>query len=220
MPKTRFQKLAPDAQRRILDAARAEFVRHGYDGASINQIIQAAGINKGSLYYYFEDKADLFLTVMLDAQAEMIRSVAELDLDKLLRDPPQDFWGFMERAALQKIAFAVHHPDLMRLGSELFRQASRPGAPARLKEYMQRDVQDMLCEFLRMGQAQGAVRQDIPLATLAELSQATSEIMNRALMDDPSRLEGYGPEELREYSRLQVDMMQRMLAVPKGGTPQ
>lgn len=220
MPKTRFQKLAPDARRRILDAARAEFVAHGYEGASINQIIQAAGINKGSLYYYFEDKADLFLTVMQDAQEEMIRSVAELDLDRILRDPPRDFWDYMERASIQKIAFAVHHPGLTRLGSELFRQASKPGAPARFKDYMKTGVQDVLCEFLRMGQDQGAVRQDLPLAMLAELGLAVSEIMNRALLDDPTQIEGFGPEEIRQYSRQQIDMMRRMLSVPKGGTDQ
>lgn len=218
MPKTRFQKLAPDTQRRILEAARTEFVAHGYEGASINRIIQAAGINKGSLYYYFDDKADLFLTVMRAAQEQMIRDVAELDLDQLQQAPPQDFWGFMERASLQKIAYAVRHPDLLRFGSELFRQAFKPGAPARFKEFMKSDVEEVLCEFLRVGQAQGAVRQDLPLAMLAELGLAVSEIMNRSLLEDPTRLGGFGPEQIRQYSDQQIDMMRRMLSVPKGGT--
>lgn len=218
MPTSRFSKLPPDGQRRILDAARAEFVKHGYEGASINQIIQAAGINKGSLYYYFEDKADLFLTVLQDGQDEMVRTIADLNLESVLKEPPTDFWGYMERASVQKVAFAVHHPGLMRLGSDLFRQAAKPGAPARFKAYMKHGVQDVLCELFRMGQDQGAVRQDLPLPMLAELSLAVGEIMNRSLLDDPTCIEAFGPEEIRQYSQLQIDMMRRMLTVPKGGT--
>ncbi|MNL64028.1 hypothetical protein D3C87_1882040 [compost metagenome] len=69
-----------------------------------------------------------------------------------------------------------------------------------------------------MGQAQGAVRQDLPLATMAELSLAVGEIMNRSLLDDPTCMEAFGPEEIRRYSQLQIDMLLRMFSVPKGGT--
>lgn len=211
------QSASSDVRRRLLEAARAEFMQHGYEQASINRILESAGIHKGSLYHYFEDKADLFVTVVRDSVAEMIQTVAELDLDRMLQDPPQDFWGFMERASLQKIAFAVHHPGLVRLGSDLFVQAAKPGAPAKFRDYM-RESRDLLAGFLKMGQDQGAVRTDLPVTLLADLGFAVSEIMNRALLEDPTLVERFSPAEIRGYSRTQLDMMRRMLSVPQGGT--
>lgn len=52
-----------DSRNRIIEAALQEFGEHGYDGASTNQICQAAGISKGLLYHYFKSKENLFLAV-------------------------------------------------------------------------------------------------------------------------------------------------------------
>lgn len=218
MPKTRFNRLDPEARRRILDAAQAEFVAHGYDGASINGIIQAAGIHKGSLYYYFEDKADLFLAVLEDMQAEMIRRVADLDIARVAEHPPADFWGYLESASLQKSAFAVHHPELTRLAGDFLRQASKPGAPPRFAATMDQ-LHEQMRTLLRMGQAQGAVRTDLPLAMLVDLTMAVTEIMNAALIEDPASIEGFGPDDIRRYAAPQHDMLRRMLSAPEGGTP-
>lgn len=44
----------------ILHGAGLIFIEHGYAGASMSQIAQAAGVSKGALYNHFESKADLF----------------------------------------------------------------------------------------------------------------------------------------------------------------
>jgi AcrR family transcriptional regulator len=62
MARSRFDNLARDKQEVLLEAAALEFAAHGYQGASINRIIDQSGMSKGSVYYYFEDKADLFST--------------------------------------------------------------------------------------------------------------------------------------------------------------
>ena len=64
MPRPRFKKLAADKRAAIIEAAGVEFAAHGFQGASLNAIIAAAGISKGAFYYYFDDKADLFATVI------------------------------------------------------------------------------------------------------------------------------------------------------------
>lgn len=216
--RTRYERMAPEIQRRILDAARTEFVAHGYEGASINRIIQDAGINKGSLYYYFEDKADLFVRVIQDVQESMIREVADLDVAAVVTNPPKDFWGYMESASLQKTAFAFAHPDITRLSSDFLRQASKPGAPARFTAFMQ-ELRDQMLPLLQMGQAQGAVRTDLPLSMLMDLLMAVSEIMNAPILQDVTQFERMTPEEIRRYAEPQLDMMRRMLHVPKGETP-
>jgi TetR/AcrR family transcriptional regulator len=51
----------------ILKAAIRELSIHGYDGASTNQIMKSAGVNKALLYYYFKDKAGLYVAALEEA---------------------------------------------------------------------------------------------------------------------------------------------------------
>src|SRR3989442_3814332 len=51
---------APDATRKkLLQAAFEEIYRRGFQGASLETILAAAGVTKGALYHHFPDKAAL-----------------------------------------------------------------------------------------------------------------------------------------------------------------
>ncbi len=47
-------------RRQILDGAMRVFLDKGFDAASMSEIARAAGVSKGTLYVYFEDKQTLF----------------------------------------------------------------------------------------------------------------------------------------------------------------
>ena len=51
-------------ERVILEAARAIFVDHGFDGARVQEIARRAGIGEGTIYSYYESKAELMLAVL------------------------------------------------------------------------------------------------------------------------------------------------------------
>lgn len=55
-----FERLSEEKKDRIMQAARAEFLRNPYEKTSINRILSEAGVPKGSFYQYFDDKSDLF----------------------------------------------------------------------------------------------------------------------------------------------------------------
>jgi AcrR family transcriptional regulator len=60
-------------RRQILDGARAVFLAQGFDAASMGEIARAAGVSKGTLYVYFENKEELFEAIVHEqcqAQAE------------------------------------------------------------------------------------------------------------------------------------------------------
>lgn len=58
--KTAFEKLRPAKQNVILLSAIEEFFQYGFKDASTNRIVEKAEISKGSLYYYFGKKSDLY----------------------------------------------------------------------------------------------------------------------------------------------------------------
>ena len=75
MPTERCFNLPEEKKQRVLDAAAAEFSRVPFDQVSINQIIQSAGIPRGSFYQYFEDKLDLLGYLLRDFCGEAEKAV-------------------------------------------------------------------------------------------------------------------------------------------------
>lgn len=59
MPKETFFNLAEEKKEKIINAAKKEFKRVPLEQASIKNIVEDAGIARGSFYQYFESKEDL-----------------------------------------------------------------------------------------------------------------------------------------------------------------
>ena len=62
--KDTFLKLSDEKRLIILNAAAEIFAREGYHHASISNICKNAGISNGALYKYFNNKEDLFLSII------------------------------------------------------------------------------------------------------------------------------------------------------------
>lgn len=52
--------LSAEKRQAILDSARDAFAEHGYEGASMSAITQAAGVSKSTVYHHYRSKAELF----------------------------------------------------------------------------------------------------------------------------------------------------------------
>lgn len=53
-----------DSEDRVVASAVHLFATKGYDGASIREIIEEAGVTRPVLYYYFKNKEDLFCQII------------------------------------------------------------------------------------------------------------------------------------------------------------
>src|SRR3954467_12539957 len=58
-PPKAAQTPEPETEQKILDAARAVFIRNGTSGARMQEIAQEAGVNQALLHYYFRSKERL-----------------------------------------------------------------------------------------------------------------------------------------------------------------
>ena len=66
----------------ILDAALPLFVERGYAATKIEHIAQAAGVTKGTPYLYFENKAEIFKSVVRRGLVPLTHSCEALALDR------------------------------------------------------------------------------------------------------------------------------------------
>lgn len=62
--KDSFNKLSEEKKSRIFEAAISEFADFGYERANINKIAEKASVSVGSMYKYFNNKQDLYLSIV------------------------------------------------------------------------------------------------------------------------------------------------------------
>ena len=63
-----------DRRNRVLTAAAGVFARYGYQQTTIDQIAEAAGVAKGSVYLSFKSKEDLFYGLFEEFSRDFIAS--------------------------------------------------------------------------------------------------------------------------------------------------
>jgi len=87
MQARKHRKPVPKAQRRaatraaLMKAARVLFAAKGYEATGTEELVAAASVTRGALYFHFKDKVDLFTAVFDDVSAE-IRGIVDSAADK------------------------------------------------------------------------------------------------------------------------------------------
>ena len=77
--KRRSSEVEPSRQR-ILDAALRLFAQHGYGGVSLQQIADAVGLHKATLFHHFDGKQELAQEVWAIVIRPLLAEVETLDL--------------------------------------------------------------------------------------------------------------------------------------------
>lgn len=204
MPRPRFQRAAPEKRQALLDAAAREFAAHGYDGASVNRILDAAGFSKGSFYYYFDDKADLAAAVLEHESEHHLASLRALGQP----ESPRAFWREVHLLMERTQAIADARPHAMDALSRLGTAAARdPALLARLTGPAMHASTAAAAAFWKRGQKLGAVRDDLSVEALTGLLVAVKLALTSALLPAdraPTRA------ELATFIRVHVDMVRRI----------
>src|SRR5215204_1653976 len=76
--KTRRAEQAEGTRAALIDAGRTLFAERGYGGVGTEEIVAAARVTRGALYYHFEDKRDLFRAVYGEVDRELVQTVAQV----------------------------------------------------------------------------------------------------------------------------------------------
>ena len=61
----------------LLQCAKKEFMEKGYSKASLRSICKEAGVTTGALYFFFQDKDDLFCSLVSDSMMRIMKLIKE-----------------------------------------------------------------------------------------------------------------------------------------------
>lgn len=105
----------------LIEAALNEFVRQGYEQASLNDILAASGVSKGKFYHYFDSKQALYLG--------LVELLIQRKKEHFAANPVGEQKGFFNTLRAQLDAgqrFALAQPDLYRFSQAFLRERGTP----------------------------------------------------------------------------------------------
>jgi TetR/AcrR family transcriptional regulator len=134
-PVTRIQR---EKQKLILDAALDVFSLHGFRGATIDQIAEAAGMSKPNLLYYFPRKEEIHKRLMVEMLDIWLKPLREMNSDG---DPLPEIRGYIRR----KLEMSRDFPRQ----SRLFANEMLQGAP-RVIDVLAGDLKQLVDDKARV----------------------------------------------------------------------
>jgi len=182
---TREQSRA-HTRERLLAAARSVFARHGFHGASVDEIAAQAGFSTGALYSNFDGKEDLFLVLMEREIDEHAREIAQAVRARA---------SIAERAtggARQWMTMIDREPDLLLLFMEFWAYGVRdPQVRPKVAERFAQ-MRRVITQLIADGVREFELELELPAEQLALAIDALADGIARQKLADPQAV----PDEL------------------------
>ncbi len=156
---------------RLFVAATEAFAQQGYERASLNAILAAAGMGKSSFFYYFLDKEDLFASVL---EAALMR-IAKAAGPVALPTKPKHFWQAAAETIERWERAVDAEPGFVGLLHAW--QPMRRTASPRLLHVMD-EAQNAYRTLLIRGVELGQVRSDLSIETMMALIDAIDLVLD------------------------------------------
>ena len=204
MSRRRFENLDAERQARLFDSAAQEFAAHGYDGASLNRILEKSGMGKSSFYYYFDDKADVFTTLIERSLAVLFREVGGFEPDELTAE---NYWKTFEELYGRAAAVVNQNEWLVRFGGMFYQLRANPKEGSVTGRLFQ-VARTWVTVIVTRGQALGVVRSDLPQSLLIDAAMALLESLDRWVVAHWTDL---SPDEKARMPHEHIQLFRRLL---------
>lgn len=180
VPRPRFQALPSELQHTLLDSAFEEFSSRGYANSSLNRILRTAGVSKGSFYYYFDDKRDLYREVVRVGLRRLLVGLSPPAPGSLTSD---DFWPVMETQTVELSLRLQNDPPLLAVLHDALRTPSRTSA---VSDETEEAITPWVGSMVRTGQDLGTVRADLPADLLVAVALNLGRTVDEWLLRQPA----------------------------------
>ncbi|MDQ7794746.1 MAG: TetR/AcrR family transcriptional regulator [bacterium] len=177
MPRETFFNLPEAKRKRILDLALDEFAGGSYREASLTRIVKRAGIAKGSLYQYFEDKFDLYFYLLGLAGERKLLYIQEA---MAALGPEPDFFAMMKAAMAGGFRLVREDPRLLALGNRMLQEPDL-AVRQRVMAHFGSMGEEMLAAWIRQGMERGQLDPGLNPGTAAHVVLAVSQVVSQVL---------------------------------------
>lgn len=155
---------AAETKRKIFEAARQLAAEHGIENVSVDSIVEAAAVSKGSFYVHYESK-DALIAALINAYT----SIADMDYKSFLMALPDDksvidILNLLAEKISDFIEFNIGSENMRTLyKAHIIRTIDTTSAMS-----YNREIYKMFAETLEKGIRKGELREDMPVNSLAK----------------------------------------------------
>jgi AcrR family transcriptional regulator len=202
---------ADDRKKEILDCAKKLFSKQGYYETHISHIIQEAKIARGTVYQYFDNKDDIFVTLVDNYFTKWRKMVsiqqANIDLKEISAKV------FFQHRIRQTFFFLAEDSDLcniaLRVGLGL------PDKVSMMVDRFDKKITDLIAEDIKMGQQFKKVRDSLDV-------EITAVILTGALLRTAyhyfvkkKRMKGYSKNHIEQITDEFINIFMAGVFTPK-----
>ena len=182
-------------QEGLWNAALEAFATQAFREASLNEIIRKAGLNKGSFYYRFYDKLDLYLSLMERMAVEKLALISSQNI----QGRGSDFFEDFRYMALLSLRFAQKEPRYLGLWRRFMTEDEE--IKRQLREEFGAMSQDAITAMVEISKVQGKIRKETSTVLVASIISALLNTIDQVI--DPESGEA---EIIAEIDRL-IDLL-------------
>jgi AcrR family transcriptional regulator len=157
MPKETFFNLSEEKQGNVMRAAINEFSKHGFEKGNIGDIAKNAGVAKGSMYQYFENKRELFL-YSVKWSLELLSKKHQKYL--VITDKEINIFDYLYESSRAIIIQMREERDLVIFIQDVFLGKYKSLMDESM-EYMMKFSDEYTIQIIRQGKENGCIRKDI-----------------------------------------------------------
>lgn len=157
-PPDRRQRRSAEIRERLFRSALALFAKKGFAETTVEDITEAADVGKGTFFNYFPSKDHILIAFGEMQLGKLEAAIAEV---RRANEPIPEFLRSLGTRMTQEPA---RNPEIMRALLQAY-LSTTPVREAMLD--LQKRVQALHTQMIRLGQEQGEIRNDIPAEEIA-----------------------------------------------------
>ena len=191
-----------DKQVQIMEAAETLFAAKGFNGTSVRDISETAGVNLAMISYYFGSKEKLF-----EAMFAYRSGFFKLQLETMLQNKDLTPMEKMEQLIDQYIARLTSHQCFHRIMVKEQMMNNNEFITAQIHEMKVRN-QGLIKQLIAEGQSKGVFKKDIdvPLMMMTMIGTVSQLVTTQHFYKEINGLQHLGEEEFQQHIRTRLSI--------------
>lgn len=198
MPKDTFFNLPLEKQEKVMRSGISEFINHGFEKANVGNIAKNAGVAKGSMYQYFENKRELFI---FSVKWSIEFLMKKYDKYITMRDKELSIFDFFYNNAKNMWLQMRDEREIVIFIQDVF-LGKYSNLTDESMDYMVKLSDEYLLNLIKDGKNNGSIRKDIDDSILSLFMTGVSFKIKEYLMKKARSLgEDIVDEDFKSYEK-------------------
>ena len=167
-----------DQSAALYEATLTEFAERSFREASLNEILKAAGMNKGSFYYRFSDKMELYLSLIYRVAMEKMRLFETSGVSRT----SDGFFDEFRNMAILGLTLTKKDARFAAFSRRILEES--PEVRARITACFGNMSGTILTDMVERAKSSGEFRADLPTSTTVFVIETLLNHLDRLILPD------------------------------------